>query len=57
MLAVVRHKSGAVANGCPFSFSTINFAVASGKGNKIFNQKLHVQTVNKPRLPWSKTIT
>jgi hypothetical protein len=24
--------------------STINFAVASGKGNKFFTQKLHVQT-------------
>ncbi len=32
------------------------FAVTSGKGNKIFNQKLHVQTVHKPRSPRSETI-
>jgi hypothetical protein len=33
-----------------------NLAVTSGKGNKIFYPKLHVETVNKPRSPRFETI-
>ncbi len=33
----------------------INKAVASGNGNRILTQKLHVQIANKPRSPQCKT--
>jgi hypothetical protein len=43
---------------CPFvKTSPVNLAVASGNGNMVFTQKLHVPMANSHRSPQSQTKT
>ncbi len=51
-IGAVRAKGSILSQLCLFvETMPINKAVASGNGNRILTQKLHVQIANNPRLP------